>query len=71
MPDEERGQIIKATVVLAKGYEASKALAREITHFANGKMASYKWISILEFVEEMPKTISGKIRRVELREADK
>ena len=70
VPDEERGQIIKATVVLAKGYEASKALAREITHFANSKMASYKWISILEFVEEMPKTISGKIRRVELREAD-
>ena len=70
VPDEERGQINKATVVLAKGYEASKALAREITHFANGKMASYKWISILEFVEEMPKTISGKIRRVELREAD-
>lgn len=49
----------------------AKPWAREITHFANGKMASYKWISILEFVEEMPKTISGKIRRVELREADK
>ena len=70
VPDEERGQIVKATVVLAKGYEASKALTREITQFANSKMASYKWISILEIVDEMPKTISGKIRRIELREAD-
>ena len=70
VPDEKRGQIIKATVVLAKGYEPTKALSREIRKFANGRMASYKWISILEFVEEMPKTISGKIRRVELREAD-
>ena len=70
VPDEERGQILKATVVLAKGYEANKALVREITKFANSKMASYKWISLLEIVEEMPKTISGKIRRVELREAD-
>lgn len=70
VPDEARGQIIKATVVLAQGYEAGKELEREIRSFANGRMASYKWISILEFVEEMPKTISGKIRRVELREAD-
>lgn len=69
VPDEKRGQIIKATVVPAAGYAPSKELAREIRSFANGRMASYKWISILEFSEEMPKTISGKIRRVELREA--
>lgn len=68
VPDEQRGQIIKATVVLAKGYVPTKQLKREIRNFANHRMASYKWISVLEFVEEMPKTISGKIRRVELRE---
>jgi acetyl-CoA synthetase len=67
VPDEQRGQIIKATVVLADGYEPTKALNREIRRFANEKMASYKWISILELVTELPKTISGKVRRVELR----
>lgn len=65
--DEKRGQVIKATVLLAEGYERSKQLEREIRNFANSRMAAYKWISILEFVTEMPKTISGKIRRVELR----
>jgi len=69
VPDEKRGQVIKATVVLAGGYAPTKELEREIRSFANSRMASYKWISILEFSEEMPKTISGKIRRVELREA--
>ena len=67
--DEKRGQVIKATVLLAEGYEPSKQLEREVRNFANGRMAAYKWISILEFVDEMPKTISGKIRRVELRKA--
>jgi acetyl-CoA synthetase len=67
VPDEQRGQIIQATVVLADGYKPTKALSREIRRFANANMASYKWISILEFASELPKTISGKIRRVELR----
>ncbi len=67
VPDENRGQIIKATIVLADGYEPSQKLRREIRQFANRRMASYKAISLLEFVTEMPKTISGKIRRVELR----
>lgn len=56
-------------MILAKGYEAGKDLKREITQFSNRRMASYKWISVLEFVDEMPKTISGKIRRVELRKS--
>ena len=68
--DEMRGQIIKATVLLSEGYAISEQLAREIRNFANNRMAAYKSISILEFVSEMPKTISGKIRRVELRKAD-
>ena len=68
--DEMRGQVIKATVMPAEGYEPSKALSKEIRNFANNRMAAYKSISILEFVTEMPKTISGKIRRVQIRNED-
>ena len=67
--DERRGQIIKATVIPAEGHTASKKLEKEIRNFTNKRMATYKWISVLEFVEELPKTISGKIRRVALRKA--
>lgn len=67
VPDETRGNIIKATVVLANGYKACKELHDNILTETNKKMAAYKWIGILEFVDSMPKTISGKIRRVELR----
>lgn len=68
--DEKRGQIIKATVITAEGYDASKQLGREIKNFSNSRMASYKWISLLEFADKMPKTISGKIRRVELKKRE-
>ncbi|MCD8143884.1 MAG: AMP-binding protein [Oscillospiraceae bacterium] len=70
VPDPDRGQIIKGTVVPAEGYPPTKHLEQELIAFANSRMAAYKWISILELVEEMPKTISGKIRRVELREQE-
>lgn len=68
VPDEHRGQAVKAIVALSQGYEPSKKLEKEIKEFANKQMASYKWIQYLEFNNEMPKTISGKIRKVELRE---
>ena len=68
VPDEDRGQAIKAVVSLAVGYEPSPELAKEIREFCNHHMASYKWIQILEFNNEMPKTISGKIRRTQLRQ---
>lgn len=68
VPDPKRGQAIKATIILAPGYEETKELTREIKKFANQRLASYKWVQIYEFVDEMPKTISGKIRRVEIRE---
>lgn len=68
VPDEDRGQAIKAVVSLAAGYEPSPELAKEIREFCNHHMASYKWIQILEFNNEMPKTISGKIRRTQLRQ---
>lgn len=67
--DALRGQAIKAFVVLGKGYEPSGALEMEIRDSCNKKLAEYKWIRVLEFVQELPKTISGKIRRAELRNA--
>ncbi len=67
VPDALRGQAIKAVVVLGAGYEASKELELEIKEFCNRKLAEYKWIRIVEFVEEMPKTISGKIQKTVLR----
>lgn len=68
VPDPKRGQAIKATIVLAPGYEETKELTRDIKKFSNQRLASYKWVQIFEFVNEMPKTISGKIRRVEIRD---
>lgn len=67
IPDEKRGNIIKATVVLADGFSPSRELHDDILLKTNRKMASYKSIGLLEFTGAMPKTISGKIRRVELR----
>ncbi len=68
VPDEDRGQAVKAVVSLAGGYEPSPELAKEIREFCNHRLASFKWIQILEFNSEMPKTISGKIRRTQLRQ---
>lgn len=68
VPDEERGAIVKATIVLSKGYEASDALARELQDHVKRVTAPYKYPRLVEFVRELPKTISGKIRRVEIRE---
>lgn len=67
IPDPLRGQAIKAFVVPSKGYEPSKELDKEIKEYCNSRMAEYKWIRTIEFVSEMPKTISGKIRKSELR----
>ncbi|MBQ8833533.1 MAG: AMP-binding protein [Oscillospiraceae bacterium] len=67
VPDPLRGQAIKAVVTLAGANTPSPALEKEIKDFCNTRLAEYKWIRILEFVKEMPKTISGKIRKAELR----
>lgn len=67
VPDTLRGQAIKAVVVLGKEYVPSKELELEVKEFCNQKMAEYKWIRMVEFVDEMPKTISGKIQKKELR----
>ena len=67
VPDALRGQLIKAVIVLGAGYEPSQELELEIKNFCNQKLAEYKWIRIIEFVTEMPKTISGKIQKTVLR----
>jgi acetyl-CoA synthetase len=65
--DEARGQSIKATIKLAPGYEQNGHLKRDILRFMKKRTASYKQPRSIVFVDELPKTISGKIRRVELR----
>ncbi|MGI6372683.1 MAG: AMP-binding protein [Caldicoprobacterales bacterium] len=71
VPDEIRGQVVKATVVLAKGYKASDDLKKELQDHVKRVTAPYKYPRIIDFVDELPKTISGKIRRVEIREQDR
>jgi acetyl-CoA synthetase len=71
VPDELRGQIVKATIVLAKGYCPSDELKKELQDHVKRVTAPYKYPRVVEFVEELPKTISGKIRRVEIREKEK
>ena len=71
VPHPDRGQIVKATIVLAKGYEPSEELKKELQEHVKKVTAPYKYPREIEFVKELPKTISGKIRRVELREKDK
>ena len=70
VPDPERGQIVKATVVLTKNYQPGPDLVTELQEHVKKVTAPYKYPRIIEFVKELPKTISGKIRRVEIREGD-
>ncbi|HEY0188405.1 MAG TPA: AMP-binding protein [Cellulomonas sp.] len=67
-PDEVRGVVVKATIVLGEGYTAGDELAREIQAFVKSRTAPYKYPRQIEFVTAMPTTISGKIRRVQIRE---
>ena len=66
-PDPIRGQVVKATVVLAKGYEPSDALVKELQNHVKKVTAPYKYPRIVEFVDELPKTLGGKIKRAQLR----
>ncbi|MBO5785921.1 MAG: AMP-binding protein [Clostridia bacterium] len=70
VPDEIRGQIVKATIVLTKGTVGSDELKKEIQEYVKTHTAPYKYPRIVEFVTELPKTISGKVRRVEIRKND-
>ncbi len=69
-PDEQRGEVVKAFVILSPGHDASDTLKLELQQHVKAVTAPYKYPRKLEFVEELPKTVSGKIRRIELRERE-
>jgi acetyl-CoA synthetase len=69
-PDERRGTVVKAFVVVADGYASSDALAEEIKAFVREHLSAYAYPRRIEFVDELPKTLTGKIRRIELRQAE-
>ena len=66
-PDEERGSIVKAFVVLGKGHSPSDGLIKELQEHVKKVTAPYKYPRDIEFIDALPKTLTGKIRRVELR----
>lgn len=67
-PDEVRGQVIKATIVLNNGWERSDELKKSLQNYVKRETAPYKYPRIIEFVDSLPKTINGKIRRVAIRD---
>ena len=71
VPDAKRGFKVKATIVLRKGFKPSDELVKELQEFVKNNTAPYKYPRVVEFVDSLPKTISGKIRRTEIRESDK
>jgi acetyl-CoA synthetase len=69
-PDETKGMIVKAFIVLAEGHEPSDELGREIGAHVRQHLSAYAYPRKVEFVDELPKTLTGKIRRIELRQAE-
>jgi acetyl-CoA synthetase len=69
-PDELRGNVVKAFVVLADGFQPADALADEIKAFVRGRLSAYAYPRRIEFVDDLPKTLTGKIRRIELRQRE-
>jgi len=70
-PDERRGHVVKGFVRLAEGAEPSEELAAEIRAFVRERLSAYAYPRLIEFVEDLPKTLTGKIRRIELRERER
>jgi acetyl-CoA synthetase len=69
-PDERRGAVVKAFIVVADGFSPSDTLAEEIKTHVREHLSAYAYPRLIEFVEELPKTLTGKIRRIELRQAE-
>ena len=69
-PDERRGNVVKAFVVLAAGQEPSDSIAEEIKSFVRDHLSAYAYPRKVEFVADLPKTLTGKIRRIELRQRE-
>ncbi len=70
VPDPVRGQVVKATIVLKKNYQPSEELIKELQNHVKKSTAPYKYPRVIEFVDELPKTISGKIKRAQIRHED-
>jgi acetyl-CoA synthetase len=66
MPDEVRGQVVKASIVLVKGTEPTEALKKEVQEYVKKRTAPYKYPRVVVFRDELPKTTSGKIMRNKL-----
>jgi acetyl-CoA synthetase len=69
-PDERRGHVVKAFIVLAEGHEGSDALVEDIQRFVRDRLSAYAYPRRIEFVTDLPKTLTGKIRRIELRQKE-
>ena len=69
-PDEIKGNVVKAFIVLAEGHEPSDELAEDIKRFVRDRLSAYAYPRRVEFVTDLPKTLTGKIRRIELRERE-
>ena len=70
VPDPLRGKAVKATIVLAPGFTGSSVLTKELQTWVKQKTAPYKYPRIIEYVDQLPKTVNGKIRRAAIREND-
>jgi acetyl-CoA synthetase len=69
-PDELRGNVVKAFIVLAAGHEPSDDVVTDIQRFVRQRLSAYAYPRKIEFVDDLPKTLTGKIRRIELRERE-
>jgi acetyl-CoA synthetase len=69
-PDERRGSVVKAFIVLADGYEGTDELVRDIQSHVRSRLSAYAYPRKIEFVDDLPKTLTGKIRRIELRQRE-
>ena len=70
VPDPVRGKAVKATIVLAEGFAGSSELTRELQTWVKKRTAPYKYPRIVEYVDALPKTVNGKIRRAAIRQED-
>jgi len=69
-PDERRGSVVKAFIVLAEGHAGSDELVRDIQNHVRSRLSAYAYPRKIEFVDDLPKTLTGKIRRIELRQRE-
>ena len=70
VPDPIRGQLVKATIILREAYKPTDELKKELQQFTKSRTAPYKYPRVIEFVDAIPKSISGKVRRVVIRNRD-